>query len=73
MRYHAQSERHYRRAVEEFERVKALRPELHRDLPVAAGIAVAHYPPLRSVRAVFPHTAPTLDEWRQSAHSDTDA
>jgi hypothetical protein len=28
LRYHAQSERHYRRAIEEFERLKALRPEL---------------------------------------------
>jgi len=28
IRYHAQAERHYRRAVEEFERLKALRPEL---------------------------------------------
>jgi hypothetical protein len=33
MRYHAQSERHYRRALEEFERVKALRPELQPELP----------------------------------------
>jgi hypothetical protein len=33
MRYHAQSERHYRRALEEFERVKALRPELQPKLP----------------------------------------
>ena len=28
LRYQAQAERHYRRAVEEFERLKALRPEL---------------------------------------------
>ncbi len=28
IRYQAQAERHYRRAVEEFERLKALRPEL---------------------------------------------
>ena len=40
---------------------------------VAVGIAVARYPPHRSVRADFPHTAPTLDEWRQSEHSDMDA
>jgi len=33
MRYHAQSERHYRRAVEEFERLKALRSELPPELP----------------------------------------
>src|ERR1017187_2122909 len=29
--------------------------------------------PHRSVRADFPHTAPTLDEWRQSEPSNTDA
>ena len=40
---------------------------------VAVGITVARYPPHRSVRAAFPHTAPTLDEWRQSGHSDMDA
>ena len=28
LRYHAQAERHYRRAIEEFKRLKALRPEL---------------------------------------------
>jgi len=27
LRYHAQAERHYRRAIEEFKRLKALRPE----------------------------------------------
>ncbi|MBZ5623783.1 MAG: hypothetical protein LAQ69_34540 [Acidobacteriia bacterium] len=42
-------------------------------LPVAVGIAVAHHPPHRSVRAAFPHTASTSDEWRQNGHSDTDA
>jgi len=41
--------------------------------PVAVGIAVARYPPHRSVRADFPHTAPTLDGWRQSEHSDMGA
>ena len=33
LRYQAQAERHYRRAVEEFERLKALRGELPDDLP----------------------------------------
>ena len=57
---------------------RALRPSAHssfRDIEakVAVGITVARYPPHRSVRAAFPHTAPTLDEWRQSGHSDMDA
>ena len=33
LRYQVQAERHYRRAVEEFERLKALRPELPDELP----------------------------------------
>jgi hypothetical protein len=33
MRYHAQCERHYRRTVEEFERLKALRTELQAEFP----------------------------------------
>ena len=53
-----------------FENIQILR---NTQLPVAVGIAVARYPPHRSVRAAFPHTAPTSDEWRQSEHSDTDA
>src|ERR1019366_7825380 len=52
---------------------KPLRPPQTRKKRVAVGIAVARSPPHRSVRADFPHTAPTLDEWRQSGHSDTDA
>ncbi len=38
---------------------------------VAVGTAVARRPPHRSVRAELLHTAPTLDEWRQSARSDS--
>src|ERR1017187_10080386 len=30
-------------------------------------------PPAQIRTSGFPHTAPTLDEWRQSEHSDTDA
>ena len=33
LRYQAQAERNYRRAVEEFERLKALRPDLPPELP----------------------------------------
>src|ERR1039458_6427358 len=33
---------------------------------VAVGTAIAGRPPHRSPRAVFPHEAPILDEWRQS-------
>ena len=33
---------------------------------VAVGMPVARHPPHRSVRADFPHTAPTSDEWRHS-------
>src|SRR5438270_6192845 len=33
---------------------------------VAVGISVARYPPHRSPRAVLPHEALILDEWRQS-------
>jgi hypothetical protein len=40
---------------------------------VAVGTAVIPPPPHRSVRAELLHTAPTLDEWRQSARSDEDA
>jgi hypothetical protein len=34
---------------------------------------VIRHPPHRSVRAALPHTALTLDAWRQSVHSETDA
>src|SRR5205823_3804146 len=47
-------ERTYHRCARE---LRATRKE-----QVAGGIAVAHYPPHRSVRADFPHTAPTLDD-----------
>ena len=40
---------------------------------VAVGTAIADRPPHRSVRAALPHTAPTSDGWRQSAHRDRDA
>jgi hypothetical protein len=33
LRYQAQAERHYRRAVEEFERLKSLRGKLPEELP----------------------------------------
>ena len=36
------------------------------DVRVAVGISVARYPPHRSPRAVLPHEALILDEWRQS-------
>ena len=31
---------------------------------IAAGTIITDRPPHRTVRAAFPHTAPTLDEWR---------
>ena len=34
---------------------------------VAVGTTIADRPPHRSVRAELPHTAPTLDMWRQGA------
>lgn len=40
---------------------------------VAVGMPVARHPPLRSVRAELPHTAPTSSVWRGSEHSDTGA
>jgi hypothetical protein len=40
---------------------------------VAVGTAIADRPPHRSVRAALPHTAPTLDAWRQNARQDKDA
>ena len=42
-------------------------------VPVTVGTAIASCPPYRSVRAELPHTAPTLDEWRQNAHLGKDA
>jgi hypothetical protein len=36
LRYQAQAERHYRRAIEEFDRLKALRQELPNELIVEA-------------------------------------
>src|SRR5579862_8727662 len=42
-------------------------------LTVAVGTAITRRPPHGSVRAALPHTAPTLDTWRQSVHSDMDA
>src|ERR1039458_8810891 len=39
----------------------------------AVGTAIAGRPPHRSVRAVLPHTAPTLDVSRQIARRDMDA
>src|SRR5271170_5533643 len=50
-------------------RVKSLR----RVSFVAVGTPISRRPPHRSVRAGLLHTAPTLDEWRRSAHSDADA
>src|SRR6185295_13966445 len=45
LRYQAQAERHYRRAVEEFERLKALRPELPNE-PISTDVGqVANNPP----------------------------
>ena len=41
--------------------------------PVAVGMRVASHPPHGSVRAELPHTALTLDEWRQSAAPGMDA
>jgi hypothetical protein len=40
---------------------------------VAVGTTVTCRPPHRTVRAELLHTAPTLDGWRRSAHSDVDA
>ena len=40
---------------------------------IAVGMPVTRHPPRRSVRADFPHTAPTLGVWRQIAYQDTDA
>src|SRR3954452_24253158 len=40
---------------------------------VAVGTPVSRRPPHRSVRAELLHTAPTLDDWRRSAHSDAGA
>ena len=41
--------------------------------PVTVGTDIADRPPYRSVRAELPHTAPTLDEWRQIVRQDEDA
>ena len=43
------------------------------DIQVAVGTIIADRPPHRSVRAALPHTAPTLDVWRQIGRSDKDA
>ena len=40
---------------------------------IAVGMPVTRHPPHRSVRAALPHTALTLDAWRQSGHLETDA
>jgi hypothetical protein len=57
-----QAERKYRRALEDFDRLKTLRPVLPNEpLPVAVGTSVTRCPPHRSVRAVFPHTALVSD------------
>jgi riboflavin biosynthesis pyrimidine reductase len=42
-------------------------------IQVAVGTIIADRPPHRSVRAGLPHTAPTLDESRQSESRDRDA
>jgi hypothetical protein len=42
-------------------------------ISVAVGTVIADRPPHRSVRAELPHTAPTLDEWRQRVRRDKDA
>jgi hypothetical protein len=42
-------------------------------LVVAVGTPVTRRPPHRSVRAGFPHTAPTLGEERESAPQETGA
>ena len=39
---------------------------------VAVGTIIADRPPHRSVRAALPHTAPTLDIWRQNERWDRD-
>ena len=44
--------------------------DLNEKKSVAVGTPVAQRPPHRSVRAELPHTAPTLGEWRRSAHKD---
>ena len=40
---------------------------------IAVGMPVTRHPPHRSVRADFPHTAPTSGVWRKIAYRDTDA
>jgi hypothetical protein len=47
--------------------------EEHNYITIAVGMPVTGHPPHRSVRAALPHTALTLDAWRQSAHSEMDA
>ena len=42
-------------------------------VPVTVGTAIASCPPYRSVRAELPHTALTLDGWRQNERRDRDA
>src|SRR5437867_2871816 len=39
---------------------------------VPVGMLLTKHPPDRTVRAAFPHTAPTLDVWRQSDGVDKD-
>jgi hypothetical protein len=39
LRYQAQAERHYRRAIEEFDRLKALREELANEIAWPADVA----------------------------------
>jgi hypothetical protein len=50
----------------------AISLQLKVPVPVTVGTAIASCPPYRSVRAELPHTAPTLDGWRRSAHQDKD-
>jgi hypothetical protein len=40
---------------------------------IAVGMPVTRHPPRRSVRADFPHTAPTLGVWRRIAYQGTGA
>jgi hypothetical protein len=40
---------------------------------VTVGTVIADRPPYRSVRAELPHTALTLDGWRQNERRDRDA
>jgi hypothetical protein len=47
-------------------------PSIHLVLG-AVGTALTGGPPHRSVRAVLPHTAPTLGVWRESEHGGGDA